>query len=82
MTDIDQSKVPAHHQQWLETMIQAGINGDLGLMRGKKTATGEYRSILVIKQQTEEDEIELLPLGHFAEDNPFELYDPPVLPTA
>lgn len=72
------SKLPAHHIQWYETLIEAAKNNDLALMLCADAVTGEYRSVLALANRHEDGSIDFIPVGHLCPtENPFEAYQPP-----
>lgn len=72
---MTKDEIPDGHKQWLDIINRASENGDLGIMRGKLKKTGEWATILIAKQLTEDGNDWLItPLAHLPDDNPFEYF--------
>ncbi len=59
-----------------QTLLRAAAAGDLALVAGTDSRTGEPRFILCAVSRVAGD-YALTPLGHLAASNPFDDYEPP-----
>lgn len=66
------------HISNLETLVRAAQNGDLGLMECTLIATGETVAVLCAHNLDPDGTITMVPFGHLATENPYDLYTPPI----
>lgn len=60
-------------------IVSAARQGDLGLMACTDTASGEYRAVMVVRFDTQDEDgekVELVPIGHLCESDPYLMYSP------
>lgn len=68
--------IPDHARANFQTLLRAATGGDLALMECTEIATGETRYVICAVGRDDGDYV-FTPLGHLADENPFELYRPP-----
>ena len=78
MSDTSFQPLPKHIKTNFETLITAGLNGDLAIMSAKDSKTGEPVTLIcAVNKPTEDDpEYQFVPLAMMIDGDPYTMFTP------
>lgn len=60
-----------------QMLLKAAKRGDLALVESKDAATGAYRALVCAMSTDQQGFTNVVPFGHLADGNPYEMYKDP-----